>query len=111
MAQTYAYPTTDTIRDNWTEFDGTTTSIYEQIDDVTADDTNFICTIVSPVSDVYVTKFNTLTETQAVNLSNKINKKLNSKNYTLAEIYNADEDNQAESLNVTKRLGFASAVS
>jgi len=56
-------------------------------------------------------KFNTLTETQAVNLSNKINKKLNSKNYTLAEIYNADEDNQAESLNVTKRLGFASAVS
>lgn len=55
-------------------------------------------------------KFNTLTDTQAVNLSNKINKKLVNKNYTLAEIYNADEDNQAESLNVTKRLGFASAV-
>lgn len=65
MAQTYAYPTTDTTRDNWTEFDGTTTSIYEQIDDVTADDTNFICTIVAPASDVYVTKFNTLTDPQS----------------------------------------------
>lgn len=55
--------------------------------------------------------FNLLKEEQAIALATKLNKKLSNKNYTLAEIYNADEDNQAESLNVTKRLGFASAVS
>jgi hypothetical protein len=50
--------------------------------------------------------FNSLSEQQAINLSNKINKKLTSKNYTLAEIYNSDEDNQSGLLEPNNKLGY-----
>lgn len=55
MAQ-FGRPYTDTILDNWEEDDGTTTNIYDQIDESTADDADFIRTQLSPTSDVYVTK-------------------------------------------------------
>ncbi len=62
MAQIYTYPIEDTLRDNWEEDDGTTTSLYDQIDEIDFDDTDYIRTILAPSSDVYVTKFNTLAD-------------------------------------------------
>jgi hypothetical protein len=61
MAQ-IAVPTTDTVRDNWEEDDGTTTDIFDQIDEGSAagSDADFIRTVLAPTSDVYVTKLTTL---------------------------------------------------
>lgn len=61
MAQ-FARPSTDTTRDNWEEDDGTTTSIYDQIDETVADDTDYIRTGLTPTSDVYVTKLTSVTD-------------------------------------------------
>jgi hypothetical protein len=55
MAQ-FGRPFTDTTRDNWEEDDGGTTDIFDQIDEVTADNADFIRTQLTPTSDVYVTK-------------------------------------------------------
>jgi hypothetical protein len=59
MAQ-FARPSTDTTRDNWEEDDGTTASIFDQIDESVADDADYIRTVLTPTSDVYVTKLSTL---------------------------------------------------
>jgi len=56
----FGRPSTDTTRDNWEEDDGTTTSIFDQIDEVIADDNDYIRTVPTPTSDVYVTKLTTL---------------------------------------------------
>lgn len=55
MAQ-FGRPSTDTTRDNWEEDDGTTTTIFDQIDEASSDDADFIRTVLTPTSDVYVTK-------------------------------------------------------
>ena len=52
----FGRPSTDTLRDNWEEDDGTTTAIWDQIDEVAADDADYIRTVLTPTSDVYVTK-------------------------------------------------------
>jgi hypothetical protein len=59
MAQ-FGRPSTDTTRDNWEEDDGTTTNIFDQIDEASFDDADFIRTGLAPTSDVYVTKLTTL---------------------------------------------------
>ena len=59
MAQ-FARPTTDTTRDNWEEDDGTTTNIFDQIDESSFDDADFIRTGLAPTSDVYVTELTNL---------------------------------------------------
>jgi hypothetical protein len=56
----FARPSTDTTRDNWTEDDGGTTSIYDQIDESSVDDADYIMTGLAPTNDVYVTKFTAL---------------------------------------------------
>lgn len=58
----YAYPTTDTTRDNWEDEAGGTTNIYTHIDETTASDSDYIRTQTSPTSDVYVTKLTGLTD-------------------------------------------------
>lgn len=55
MAQ-FGRPSADTLRDNWEEDDGTTTNIYDQIDESSSDDADYIRTQLSPSDDVYVTK-------------------------------------------------------
>lgn len=59
MAQ-FGRPSTDTTRDNWTEDDGTTVAIFDQIDEAVADDLDYIQTVLTPTSDVYVTKLTAL---------------------------------------------------
>lgn len=59
MAQ-FGRPSTDTTRDNWEEDDGGTTDIFDQIDEVSADDADYIRTGLAPTNDVYVTKLTTL---------------------------------------------------
>jgi len=59
MAQ-FGRPSTDTTRDNWEEDDGTTTSIFDQIDESSIDDADYIRTVLAPTSDVYVTKLTTI---------------------------------------------------
>lgn len=59
MAQ-FGRPSTDTTRDNWEEDDGTTTDIFDQIDEASSDDADYIRTVLTPTSDVYVTKLTTL---------------------------------------------------
>lgn len=64
MAQ-IARPTTDTTRDGWEEDDGSTTTIFDQIDEVVADDADYIRTALTPTNDVFVTKLGTLEDPQA----------------------------------------------
>ena len=59
MAQ-FGRPSTDTTRDNWEEDDGTTTAIFDQIDEAVIDDADYIRTVLAPTNDVYVSKFTTL---------------------------------------------------
>ena len=59
MAQ-FGRPSTDTTRDNWEEDDGTTTDIFDQIDEASFDDADYIRTVLTPTNDVYVTKLTTI---------------------------------------------------
>lgn len=52
----FGRPSTDTTLDNWEEDDGTVISIFDQIDEVVADDLDFIRTVLTPTLDVYVTR-------------------------------------------------------
>ena len=61
MAQ-FARPSVDTTRDNWEEDDGTTASIFDQIDEAVQDDADFIRTVLTPTADVYVTKLTSVTD-------------------------------------------------
>lgn len=56
MAQ-FGRPSTDTYNgDGWEEDDGTTAAIWDQIDEVTFDDVDYIRTQLTPTNDAYVTK-------------------------------------------------------
>jgi hypothetical protein len=60
MAQ-FGRPSTDTTRTNWEEDDGTTTDIFDQIDEAVADDADYLRTGLAPTGTaVYVTKLTTL---------------------------------------------------
>jgi hypothetical protein len=61
MAQ-FGRPSTDTTREAWEEDDGTTASIFDQIDEVAADDGDYIRSALVPTSDVYVTKLTAVTD-------------------------------------------------
>ena len=61
MAQ-FGRPSTDTTREAWEEDDGTTTDIFDQIDEAIADDVDFIRSAQVPTTDAYVTKLTTLTD-------------------------------------------------
>jgi len=61
----FARPSVDTFRDNWEEDDGTTVDIFDQIDEVVADDADFIRTVLTPTSDVYVTKLTSVEDPQS----------------------------------------------
>ncbi len=56
MAQ-FGRPSTDTYNaDGWTEHDGDTTNMFQEIDEVSYDDADYIRSALTPTSDVYVTK-------------------------------------------------------
>jgi len=61
MAQ-FGRPSTDTTRDSWEEDDGTTTNIFDQIDETASDDADYIRTVQVPTNDVYVTKLTSVTD-------------------------------------------------
>lgn len=52
----FGRPSTDTTLDNWEEDDGTTVTIFDQINEVSASDVEYIRTVLVPTNDVYVTK-------------------------------------------------------
>lgn len=52
----FARPSEDTYRDNWETHLGGTTNLWQQIDEVTFDDNDFIQTQLTPTQDVYVSK-------------------------------------------------------
>ena len=58
----FARPSTDTTRESWEEDDGTTTAIFDQIDETAADDGDYIRSALVPTSDVYVTKLTAVTD-------------------------------------------------
>lgn len=64
MAQ-FGRPSTDTTLDNWQEDDGTTTAIFDQIDEVSADDADYIRTVLTPTNDVYVTRLTSVEDPQS----------------------------------------------
>src|SRR3972149_12206290 len=60
MAQ-FPLPSVDTYNaDGWTEDDGTSDALWGEIDEVTADDADFVRSALTPTSDVYVTKLTTV---------------------------------------------------
>lgn len=50
----YARPDADTTLGNFQEDDGTTTNIFDQIDESAADDADYIRSPTSPINEVYV---------------------------------------------------------
>ncbi|MGL5936177.1 MAG: hypothetical protein ACRCZI_11225 [Cetobacterium sp.] len=50
----FARPDADTFRDNWEEDDGTTDALFAELDEVVADDADFIRTVLTPTNDVMV---------------------------------------------------------
>lgn len=61
MAQ-FGRPSTDTTREGWEEDDGTTASIFDQIDEAVADDADYIRSALVPTTDAYVTKLTAVTD-------------------------------------------------
>lgn len=61
MAQ-FGRPSVDTTRTGWTEDDGGTTDIFDQIDEAALDDADYIKTAAPPGSNVYVTKLTTVVD-------------------------------------------------
>ena len=60
MAQ-FGRPSADTNNDGaWTEDDGTSTTIFSEIDESSADSADYIRSALAPTSDPYVTKLTTL---------------------------------------------------
>lgn len=59
MAQ-FGRPSTDTTLGNWEEDDGTVVTIYDQIDEASFDDGDYIRSELAPSSSVYVTKLTTV---------------------------------------------------
>lgn len=52
----FGRPSTDTVNEGWTEDDGTSTTIFDQIDEPTPDDADYIRSALAPTNDVYATK-------------------------------------------------------
>ena len=61
MAQ-FGRPSTDTTNESYTDQAGGAVTIYTTIDEVVADDADFIRSAVTPTSDVYVTKLTSVTD-------------------------------------------------
>lgn len=60
MAQ-FGRPSADTYNsDGWTEDDGTSDALYGEIDEVAADDGDYIRSALTPTADVYVCKLSNL---------------------------------------------------
>lgn len=96
----FGRPSTDTTREAWEEDDGTTTSIFDQIDEATADDLDFIRSALVPTSDAYVTKLTTLTDP------------LQSTGHIVRYRYRKDADVGSQiDLTVQLRQGYVSEVS
>ena len=60
MAEQIARPSVDTIIGGYTDQSDGTTNIYQRIDEVVADDGDYIRSRLSPINDPYVTKLSTL---------------------------------------------------
>jgi hypothetical protein len=60
----FARPSTDVVNESWEEDDGTTIAIFDQIDEETRDDTDFIQSALAPSNDVYTTKASPVTDPQ-----------------------------------------------
>lgn len=58
----YARPSTDTYRGNYTDQVGGTSNIYQAIDEIVADDADFVRSPLAPASEVYVTKLSAVTD-------------------------------------------------
>lgn len=58
----FGRPSTDTTRVGWEEDDGTIVDIFDQIDETSPDDGDFIRTGLGPVNSVYVTKLSNMTD-------------------------------------------------
>ena len=61
MAQ-FGRPNTDQLIDNWETHTGATTDLYTTIDEVTADDSDFVRTGFGPTNDVYVVRLSAVTD-------------------------------------------------
>ena len=60
MAQ-FGRPSVDTYNsDGWTEDDGTSTNMWDEINEASASDTDYIRSALAPSNDAYVTKLTTL---------------------------------------------------
>lgn len=61
----FGRPITDTANDGWTEDDGTAATIFDQIDESSADDLDYIRSPLAPTADVYVTKYSAVEDPQS----------------------------------------------
>ncbi|MCC2626388.1 MAG: hypothetical protein K0S14_38 [Thermomicrobiales bacterium] len=59
MAQ-FARPIADLVNQSWTEDDGTTTDLFDQIDESSFDDADYVQSALAPTSDVYAVDLGTL---------------------------------------------------
>lgn len=90
MAQ-FARPDADTTLGNYQEDDGTTTDIFDQIDEASADDADYIRSPVSPVNEVYVCRLSDVTDP------------VSSANHVIRMRTSCDQDAQ-ETLDFTQQL-------
>ena len=58
----FGRPSSDTTLEAWEEDDGTTVAIWDQIDEVTADDLDYIRSALVPTNDAYVTQLTSVTD-------------------------------------------------
>ena len=62
MAQ-FARPSTDAYNsDGWTEDDGTSVNMWDEINEVSASDTDYVRSALAPTNDVYVTKLTSVND-------------------------------------------------
>ena len=95
-----AYPSTDTVRDNWEDESGGTTNIYTHIDEAVVDTSDYIRTQFSPSSDVYATKLDALSDPTS------------STGHVVRFSYSkVDDANDQIDLTVELRQGYVSEVS
>jgi hypothetical protein len=99
MAQ-FGRPSTDTTNESYTDQAGGSTNIYTTIDEVTADDADYVRSALAPTSDVYVTKFTSVEDP------------VSSVNHTVRYRYKKDSAGGAQiNLTVELRQGYVSEVS
>jgi hypothetical protein len=99
MAQ-FGRPSTDTVNESWVENNDTSVDIFEMIDEVTADDGDYIKSASAPTSDAYVTKLTNLEDP------------LSSSGHTVRYRYQKDSAGGAQiNLVVELRQGYVSEAS